>query len=80
MALPSVQVTGEDMQSADVPLEIRIYTDPEARTFTIEDTGIGFTKDSLMAHLGTIARSGSKEFLSEMSEGVRHNHEPRSCW
>jgi molecular chaperone HtpG len=44
-------------------LEIRIVPDEAAGTLTIEDTGIGMTRDELVEHLGTIARSGTKAFL-----------------
>ena len=54
----------------DVPLEIRIETDELNGTLTITDTGIGLTKDEMVENLGTIARSGSKAFLSELSKSA----------
>jgi len=45
------------------PLEIKIYVNEKANTVTIQDTGIGMTKEELISHLGTIARSGSKAFV-----------------
>ncbi|XP_063233170.1 heat shock protein 75 kDa, mitochondrial [Bacillus rossius redtenbacheri] len=47
-------------------LEIHIATDKQHRTLTIQDTGIGMSKDELIANLGTIARSGSKAFLEQL--------------
>ena len=47
-------------------LEIRIERNPEARTLVIEDNGIGMTDKEMEANLGTIARSGSLDFLSKM--------------
>lgn len=44
---------------------IKVTADKEARTLTIEDTGIGMTKEDLEAHLGTIAKSGSLAFKTE---------------
>lgn len=41
-------------------MEIHIATDKQNRTITIQDTGIGMTKEELISNLGTIARSGSK--------------------
>ncbi|KAJ9599038.1 hypothetical protein L9F63_010495, partial [Diploptera punctata] len=41
-------------------LEIHIATDKQNRTLTIQDTGVGMTKEELISNLGTIARSGSK--------------------
>lgn len=54
----------------DMPLEIRIETDEEAGTITITDTGIGLTKEDMVSHLGTIARSGSKNFVKELQKGA----------
>ena len=48
------------MCDAELPLEIDIAADDMAKTLTIQDTGIGLTRDELIANLGTIARSGSK--------------------
>ena len=48
-------------------LAIRISIDPEARTLTISDNGIGMTRDEAIANLGTIARSGTKEFFSQLT-------------
>lgn len=48
--------------------EIRISVDKKARTITISDTGIGMTKDELITNLGTIARSGSKDFAKKIKE------------
>lgn len=45
---------------------IRITVDADARTVTIEDDGIGMTKEEVLDNLGTIAKSGSKEFLAKM--------------
>ena len=47
-------------------LEIRIERNPDARTLVIEDNGIGMTDKEMEANLGTIARSGSLDFLSKM--------------
>ena len=49
-------------------LEIKIYTDETAGTFTIEDFGIGMTRDELVQNLGTIAHSGSKAFINALKE------------
>jgi molecular chaperone HtpG len=48
--------------------EIRLIPDSDKRTLTIEDTGIGMNHDELVNNLGTIARSGTKEFLQQMKE------------
>ncbi|KGP74801.1 molecular chaperone Hsp90 [Desulfosporosinus sp. Tol-M] len=61
------QLTGPEVKDKDLPLEIRIDTDDTARTLTITDTGIGMTKEELVENLGTIAHSGSKEFIKHLS-------------
>lgn len=48
--------------------EIRISLDKKNRTITISDNGIGMTKDELINNLGTIARSGSKDFVNKIKE------------
>lgn len=53
--------------SAEAPLEIHIGTDKLANTFTIQDTGVGMSREEVMESLGTIARSGSKEFLQKLA-------------
>ncbi|EAN33991.1 Hsp90 family protein [Theileria parva strain Muguga] len=49
----------------DVGYKIRISVDPKTKTFTIEDTGVGMTKEEIVNNLGTIAKSGSLEFLND---------------
>jgi molecular chaperone HtpG len=47
----------------DEELRIRLIADPEARSLIIEDNGIGMTRDEVVENLGTIARSGTLEYL-----------------
>ena len=51
----------------DPDLQIRIGFDKDARTITIADNGIGMSRDEAVEHLGTIAKSGTKEFFSNLS-------------
>lgn len=51
----------------DGELRVRISLDEAAKTITISDNGIGMTRDEVISHLGTIAKSGTKEFFSQLS-------------
>jgi len=51
----------------DSELAIRIEFDKEAKTVTISDNGIGMSRDDVVEHLGTIAKSGTAQFLDNMS-------------
>lgn len=51
----------------DGDLAVKLSADKEAGTITISDNGIGMNKDDVIEHLGTIAKSGTKEFFSNLS-------------
>ena len=51
----------------DPELHIEVDYDPEARTVTVRDNGIGMSRDEVIENIGTIARSGTAEFLRQMS-------------
>lgn len=59
---------GTDVVDKELPLEIKIDFDEKKNTITISDTGIGMTHDELITNIGTIAKSGSEEFLKQLSE------------
>jgi molecular chaperone HtpG len=51
----------------DAPqLEIRVLLDAEAKTITIRDNGVGMSAEEAASHLGTIAKSGTREFVSRL--------------
>jgi len=59
---------GTDITDKELPLEIRIDFDDKKNLVTITDTGIGMTRDEMIANIGTIAKSGSEEFLKQLAE------------
>ena len=67
-----LSVSNPSMMDGQGDMKIQIKGDPVAKTLTIEDTGIGMTRDDLVSSLGTIARSGTAKFmelLKTQSEG-----------
>ncbi len=56
-----------ELLESDPELKIRISFDKEANTVTIEDNGIGMSREEVIDHLGTIAKSGTAQFLSKLS-------------
>jgi molecular chaperone HtpG len=62
------EVMSEEIIDPDLNLEIRITLDKDKKTITISDTGIGMTRDELVKNIGTIARSGTSEFLKQLAK------------
>lgn len=60
-------IDNPDLYQGDTELRIRIEFDKAQRTITISDNGIGMSRDEAVANLGTIARSGTKEFFSQLT-------------
>ena len=59
----------------DPDLKISILIDDKLKTITIKDNGIGMSKEEVIQNLGTIARSGTKEFLSQLSgDSAKDSH------
>jgi len=61
-------IRGAEFYQPDLEFEIKIDLDKDNKTFTITDTGIGMTRDELISNIGTIAHSGSAEFLKQVAE------------
>lgn len=57
----------DSLYEGDSELQIRLDFDKEANTITLADNGIGMTRDDVVQNLGTIARSGTAEFLQQLS-------------
>lgn len=64
-------LTNEDVlePSAELAINIDVEEDGDTKTLIIRDSGIGMTRDELVANLGTIAQSGAREFLATVEEG-----------
>jgi molecular chaperone HtpG len=60
-------LTDASLMESDAELNIRVEFDKEARTVTVTDNGIGMTRDEVIEHLGTIAKSGTSQFLETLT-------------
>ena len=60
-------LTDEKLLGDASALSIHLAYDEKAKTLTITDTGIGMNREDLIAHLGTIAKSGTSEFIKQLS-------------
>ena len=57
-----------DLYGNDADLCVKLAINPQAGTLTISDNGIGMTREQAIEHLGTIAKSGTKEFFAQLDE------------
>jgi molecular chaperone HtpG len=60
---------GSELADTDLQLEIKITLDKDRHLLVVSDTGIGMSRDEVMENIGTIAKSGSAEFLRKAQEG-----------
>ncbi|MFB9240953.1 molecular chaperone HtpG [Massilia antarctica] len=60
-------INNDALYGNDHELKIRVAFNKEARTVTISDNGIGMSREEVISHLGTIAKSGTKEFFGKLS-------------
>ncbi len=61
-------LTHKDLAEKTGDLHVRIESDPEAGTLTVRDNGIGMSRDEVVRYIGTIAKSGSREFLNLLKQ------------
>ncbi len=61
-------LTGAKAADDKLPLEIKIDFDKDKNMLTISDTGIGMTEDELVKNIGTIAKSGTEDFIKKLAE------------
>ena len=71
--LRQTQLTEKDIWDDNLELEINLNTDESAKQLIIQDFGIGMDQDELIKNLGTIAHSGSKEFLEALQSNGEKN-------
>jgi molecular chaperone HtpG len=62
-----------ELPEAEGPLQIRVGYDQDARTITIADNGIGMSRAEVIEHIGTIAKSGTREFLQALTGDQRQD-------
>jgi molecular chaperone HtpG len=60
-------LTDNALMENDAELKIRVSYDPKARTVTVTDNGIGMSRDEVISNIGTIAKSGTHEFLARLT-------------
>ncbi|MFN2350061.1 MAG: molecular chaperone HtpG [Thioalkalivibrio sp.] len=60
-------LSDDALMEGEGELEIRVDFDPEARTVTVRDNGIGMNRDEVIENIGTIAKSGTKDFFSQLT-------------
>jgi len=60
-------LTQKELFENDTELKIRVAYDKAARTVTVSDNGIGMSRDEVIANIGTIAKSGTREFFQQLS-------------
>nr|XP_034824278.1 endoplasmin-like [Maniola hyperantus] len=66
-----LSLTDSDVLATNPDLSIRIKADPERRLLHIVDSGVGMTRHDLVHNLGTIAKSGTADFLAQMQDSER---------
>ena len=62
-------LSNKELIKDDPEFRIKLFVDNEAKTLRIEDNGIGMTRDELEENIGTIARSGTRQFMEELKKG-----------
>lgn len=64
-------LTNPSVLEAEKELNIKILPNKDANTITIIDTGVGMTKADMVNHLGTIAKSGTRQFMEALQVSFR---------
>src|ERR1700684_26717 len=66
-------LSNSEVPEAEGPLQIRVSYDKDARTITVADNGIGMSRAEVIEHIGTIAKSGTREFLAALTGDQRQD-------
>ncbi len=61
-------LSDDTLYEKDIDLKIKVSANAEAKTITISDNGIGMTRDEVIEHIGTIAKSGTRSFIDSMGK------------
>jgi molecular chaperone HtpG len=72
-ALRFQALTRPELYEGDETLAIRLEVDPQARTLTVSDNGIGMTREQVVANIGTIAHSGTRELREKLKSNPAGN-------
>ena len=60
-------ISSPALYESDPDLKVRVAFDKDARTITVSDNGVGMSRDEVVANIGTIAKSGTREFLGSLT-------------
>jgi len=66
-------ISNDNLYNGDSDLKIRLAMDKEANTLTISDNGIGMTESEVIDNLGTIAKSGTADFIKQLSQSEKND-------
>lgn len=69
-----LSITDTEILKEESKLEINIVADKQNKTLTVQDTGIGMSKDELINNLGTIAKSGTKQFIESLTDSSKNDN------
>lgn len=68
-------LSNEGLYEGDTRLRIRVRFDPDARTITVSDNGIGMSREEVVENIGTIAKSGTRQFFESLTGDQAHDLE-----
>jgi molecular chaperone HtpG len=69
-------LTNRDLEAMATDPHIRVEADPAAHTLTVSDSGIGMSREEVVRYIGTIAKSGTREFLKALQESKEQSPSP----